>query len=147
VEGITYNKQNDGRYAYIPAIANDPQGRTVDEMVGKYTIFCGGGVPQLIVDAIDLSAAQWPEIKASTNNYLPYLPKEYLSLSFTMDEVNELNSLSNDILTYIEEMEIKFITGTENFNNWNTFTQNLERMNTKRYTEIYSNAYQRWKRN
>jgi putative aldouronate transport system substrate-binding protein len=147
VEGITYNKQIDGRYAYIPAIANDPQGRTVDEMVGKYTIFCGGGVPQLIVDAIDLSAAQWPEIKASTNNYLPYLPTEYLSLSFSMDEVNELNSLSNDILTYIEEMEIKFITGTESFNNWNIFTQNLERMNTKRYTEIYSNAYQRWKRN
>ncbi|MDR2094587.1 MAG: extracellular solute-binding protein [Treponema sp.] len=147
VEGVTFTRTPAGSYAYVPAIANDPQGRTVDEMVGKYTIFCGGGVPQLIVDAIDLSAAQWPEIKASTNNYLPYLPKEHLSLSFTVDEVNELNALSNDILTYIEEMEIKFITGTESFNNWSAFIQNLERMNAKRYTEIYTAAYQRWKRN
>jgi putative aldouronate transport system substrate-binding protein len=146
VEGLTYQRGPNGKYEYMDWVSKDPQGRTVDRMVGTFTIFPGGGIPQMITDDIDLSAAQWPEIKASTNNYLPYLPQEYLRLSFTQDEIIELNAMSNDILTYIEEMEIKYTTGIESFGNWDTFIRNLERMNARRYTELYDVAYQRWRK-
>jgi putative aldouronate transport system substrate-binding protein len=147
VEGVTYSKNPtgpNGKYKYFDFITNDPSGNTQDQMVGKYAIYPGGNIPQLITNDNNLGLAVWPQIVAATEVYLPYLPKEILCLNFAAGEISELNGLRNDILTYIEEMEIKFITGAENFSNWNTFKKDLEQMNVKRYVEIYSAAYKRW---
>lgn len=52
-----------------------------------------------------------------------------------------------DLNSYVEQMEAKFITGVEPLSNWDNYVDTIEKMNIKRYVEIYQDAYNRWKEN
>ncbi len=148
IEGESYYIDVDGSYKLFDYIKHDPNGLTQDQAVGKYGIMGGGNVPQNISDRVDQSAAQLPETKAdvetirATGKLVPY--EAITKLSYTEDEAVDLSRYETDILSYIKENSVKFITGEREFSEWDQYVQTLKSMNLDEYIAIYQAAYDRW---
>ena len=50
----------------------------------------------------------------------------------------------NDIETYIKEEQVKFITGTKSFDEFDAFIEQINKMNIARAIEIKQNALDRY---
>ena len=75
-------------------------------------------------------------------------PGEYNmpALSFTADETSENASIASDLETFISEMTIKWIIGSEELtdSSWNAYLQKLSSMNYETLVSNYQAAYDRW---
>ena len=49
-----------------------------------------------------------------------------------------------DIETYVDEMVMKFITGRESLDNWDTYVAKVESMGIGKVLDIYQNALDAW---
>ncbi|UVI28458.1 ABC transporter substrate-binding protein [Paenibacillus spongiae] len=83
---------------------------------------------------------------AETNkNYEPYIPKisEVVpTLFFSEAQSAELAELEKTITNYVDEMKAKFITGKADLEKeWDSYVQTLDKLNVKRYLEIYQEAF------
>lgn len=122
---------------------------TLDQAICQRGLYCGGNIPQNISDRVDQSAAQLPETKAatatiaSTGDLLPFaaVPK----LFYTEEEAINLGRYATDVLAYIKENTVKFITGERSLDEWDDYVNTIKGMNLDRYLEIYQAAFDRWK--
>lgn len=78
------------------------------------------------------------------SNLIPFARPVYPTLYFTLDEQKEINVLQADILTYVEQMEAKFITGDESLDKYDNFVNTLKNMKVDEYVNIHQDAYDRW---
>lgn len=53
-------------------------------------------------------------------------------------------TLGTEIITYTEEMILKFVQGTEPLSNYDAFVDGLKRLNLNRYLELQQTAYDRY---
>lgn len=148
IEGKSYTVNN-GKYELLPEIKNDPNGLTLDEAIGKWSLYCGGSVPQYAIDKVDQSAAQLPEIKAATELLRPHLvPYDSIpKLKYTEQETISLGRFAEDIRTYIDECSVKFITGERSLDEFDSFVAELQGMNLEEYLNIQQTSFDRWNSN
>jgi len=146
IEGKSYIKNSDGTYALLNNIKNDPTGLTLDQAMGKWALYLGGGIPHNGVDEFDLTAAQLPETRRANETILPSLISldKIPKLHFSAAESTQLGSYAQDIKTYIDENVIMFITGQRSLSTWDQYVAELNKMNIKGYLAIYQAAYDRW---
>lgn len=87
--------------------------------------------------------------EARVKEYSKYFPKEILpALFFTQDQSSELATLTNDIGNYVAQMQAKWIIGTSSIDkDWEDYVKNLEKMNLKRYIQLYQEALDTYKKN
>lgn len=69
-----------------------------------------------------------------------YLP----SISLTADESDTRAKIMTDVNTYVDEMTLKFIIGTEPLNNWDAYVKNVENMGIAKAAEVTQAAYERY---
>ena len=62
----------------------------------------------------------------------------------TKEEQDKIAANATDLKTYVEQMEAKFITGVESFDNWDKYLKTLDSMNLEEYVKIHQDAYDRW---
>ena len=143
-----YDEETD-KYELMPEIKNDPSGLTLDQALGKWAVFAGGNVPQMIVDKVDASAAQLPEIKAATEVLRPFMISfdAIPRLKYTEEETMNLGRYATDIQNFIEENVVKFITGERPLTEYDAFISSLESMNLSEYLAIHQASFDRWKSN
>ncbi|GAB6930241.1 extracellular solute-binding protein [Paenibacillus sp. JCM 10914] len=79
------------------------------------------------------------------NNYEPYqqnLENVLPPLFFSNDQAIEIADLSKTINDYVEEMIARFTTGDANLDTeWDSYIDNLKKMNVDQYLSIYQEAY------
>lgn len=63
------------------------------------------------------------------------------TLSFSTEDATEVGKLTNDINTYAEEMVLKFITGAEPLDKFDSFVSNVEKLGIVRLLELYQKGY------
>lgn len=76
----------------------------------------------------------------------PFSQLAFPLVYLTQEEIDELQGITGDLATYIEEEEAKFITGQIDPNDdadWDNYVSTLENMGVDRYLEIYQAAYDR----
>lgn len=76
----------------------------------------------------------------------PYSVLAFPLVYLTQEEIDELQGISGDLSTYIEEEEAKFITGQLDVSEdsvWDNYVSTLENMGVDRFVEIYQAAYDR----
>jgi putative aldouronate transport system substrate-binding protein len=135
-----------------------PAGKTSQEIRAMATIDSGTPMPRNQSKlAADLATIE-NEAKGKDDNptryharsvysqLIPFAKPVYPLIYLTLDEQKEVNVLQADILTYVEQMEAKFIFGDESLDKYNDFTNTLKKMKTDRYVQIYQGAYDRWKK-
>ncbi len=84
-------------------------------------------------------------IKTETEEKItPFAEVPFPLVYLTKDEQDMVASSATDLETYVEQMEAKFITGVEPFENWDKYVKTIESMNIKDYVATYQAAYDRW---
>lgn len=142
IEGLTYNLV-DGEVVFTDLILNNPDGLDITRATAKYCRAAGttgAHMPDLAVmnarashplqrEARDVIWAQ-----ASTERNLP-------SLVIDPEYSQEQSEILNEVFTYVDEMILKFITGTESFDNYDKYLDTLKSMGIERAIEIQQMAY------
>lgn len=154
-EGYVWKSAKNSKGQDVRVYAKGITPDNIEDQRGKITPAYGLTVPMLSADrdqyairkdanapAVDsFGKFVRSETKKKVNPYgkIPY-PLVYL----TKSEQDSVASSANDLKTFVEESEAKFITGVEPMSDWNKYVQTIEGMNVKQYVKVYQDAYNRW---
>ena len=143
VEGETYTVI-DGVPTFTELLTDDPEG--ISMALQKYVGTTGTGLAvqaenmvrqknvPASVEAVDL----WVEDNETSEHLYP------TGVSLTTDESSELSAIENAINTYASEMALKFLTGEESLDNFDSFVETMNEMGLPRVLEIRQAAYDRF---
>ncbi|MBQ4109449.1 MAG: extracellular solute-binding protein [Clostridia bacterium] len=138
VEGKTYKMNDDGSWDWILS-----EGQEQNDLRGKETIQPGASVPQLIPVETwnkiqNIYEASLADVRGKVTPYtVPALPQLY----FTADDLKDVNSISADLNTYVNEMIAKFILGQESIDNIDAFISKCKDMKADELVSIYQKTY------
>lgn len=145
---VTYTEDN-GALKYTDLITQNPDGLNTEEAKSYY--FTNVHAPTItsredIAAKIPLTPEFQKQVDASRANCskndiekyrLPYVTPK-------MEESSEYTKIQTDVLKYVEEMMIKFITGKESLDNFDAYLAELDARGMQRLKEIYQGAYERF---
>ncbi len=141
IEGESYD-MIDGYPTYTEMVANNPEGKSMVEVLGNYARSMNVGpfiqdrryMEQYAALPQQKSAIEiWSESDAEGSILPPLAPPA--------DESKELASILNDVKTFVNEYTVKFITGDISFDQWDMFVNQIKKFNIDRAIEIYQTAY------
>ena len=146
IEGETYQKDENGGYQWTDFVMNHPEGYTRSD-AGNLVTSSMAHVGYYNWEAVerfdgshdgDVSLVKDTWDKADTSRIYP------ASASMTDTEGSEYSTLYTDIETMVDEMTIKFITGTESLENFDTFVESLYGFGLQTCIDIKQAAYERY---
>ena len=143
IEGVSY-EMKDGKAEYTD-VANNPDGWPLAQSLAKYIRANYNG--PFIQDLNYLEQyLQLPTVKECPSVWaVPDARKHTVpNITPTQDESKELATITNELGTYVAEMSLKFIFGTESFDNWDNYIETLNGMKLDRALEIENAALERY---
>lgn len=141
IEGISYNMV-DGEPIYTDLIMNNPDGKTPAAMLAQYNAN-GGHVSDKRYIMQYYKTEQ--QKKALENwSYSDAAKHAVPQLTIAEDKVSEISGMLADIQTYSQSMTLKFIMGTEDLANFDSFVETLESMGLEKVLEAYTEALSRY---
>lgn len=140
VEGESYEMVN-GEPQYTEYIMHNPDGLTVKKAMSEYTLSWDNG-PFVQDLRQKLQSASMPEQLAAWDIWDDTTVEEYFlpKIAIAQKDLAEYSSLRSDIKTYVNEMTIKFVRGTESLDRFDEYLATLESMGIDRLTEIIQAA-------
>jgi putative aldouronate transport system substrate-binding protein len=146
-EGVTYKTNPDGSLDYTDEMAKNPKGLTLEQSLAQNLTWIGGSYPSIVKQKFFKGAEAMPESLEATKKIHPYLPKDvWPTFNYTEKETEKMSTTGTDLQNYVNEMEAKFITGKESFDNWDKYLDTLKKMGLDDYMKIYNDAYERFKK-
>lgn len=144
VEGESY-EMIDGYPTYTDFIMKNPNGLPISQAMGSY--IRGNYNGPFVQDLAYLEQyytldeqKQTIEVWGGTNAGKHILPP----ITPTSEESKEFAALMNEINTYRDEMTLKFILGTADMSEFDTYVNNLKTMGIDRALEIENGALERY---
>ncbi|MCL2833582.1 MAG: extracellular solute-binding protein [Treponema sp.] len=144
-EGVTWARQPDGSRRVTELVTNNPDGLNAPQSIGQYAIgWAGGGCPVFATD--EMEKARLPAILYTSYDIVkPFIKLAAMPiLSFTTAEQDELNPINSDMITYIDEAKVQFVTGRRPLSQWDAYVRDVKNMGADRYVAIYQAAYDRF---
>jgi putative aldouronate transport system substrate-binding protein len=146
IEGVSFNFDANGNPQYSDLVLNDPDG--INDAIDKYAGTAWNG-PCIQATAL---LYQKNHEKAIAANDLWFYSNEpitaYYTLprgfGFTTDESIRVEEIQGPMLTYIEEMAVSFMTGSQSIADFDNFVATVERMGLAELLTIYQAAYDRY---
>jgi len=126
IEGVSYELV-DGEPVFLPEFNSTSAMRSI------------GAWPSNMENQLPLSPAlPWTsrDMFESAAQAEPYLVEPFLSLISTEEENQRLSSISTDLLTYQDEMVMKFIIGQESLDKFDEFVNQMMEMGLREVLEI-----------
>ncbi|MDR2833622.1 MAG: extracellular solute-binding protein [Streptococcaceae bacterium] len=83
----------------------------------------------------------------ATEKLAPFVHTSWPTLYMSKAQQDELGStLQADLLTYVQQMEAKFITGTEKLDDttWDTYVKTLKDIGLDKFVDVNQKAYDTW---
>ncbi len=143
-EGVSYNMV-DGYPTYSDLILNNPD-MTVVEALAMYarSNYYGPFIQQ--PEYIEQYGYTYPQQKAANDLWKVSDVDKYRmpKVTATPEESEELAIIMNEIKTYRDEMQTKYIMGIEELDSYDTYVQNIKDMGIDRAIEIYEAALTRF---
>lgn len=143
-EGVSY-EMKDGKAVYTDIVTDNPDGWPLAQSLAKYIRANYNG--PFIQDLNYLEQyLQLPTVKECPSVWaVPDARKHTVpNITPTQEESKELATITNELGTYVSEMSLKFIFGTESFDNWDTYIETLQGMKLDRALEIENAALERY---
>lgn len=144
IEGVSY-EMKDGKAEYTDVVTNNPDGWPLAQSLAKYIRANYNG--PFIQDLNYLEQyLQLPTVKECPSVWaVPDARKHTVpNITPTQDESKELATITNELGTCVAEMSLKFIFGTESFDNWDNYIETLNGMKLDRALEIENAALERY---
>lgn len=142
--GRALEETEDGMYRQM----DPPEGMLLDTMIHDYSPGNSGvfAITQPMIDKFELNE-NLQERKELDEFYAPYnvpLDDMYPNVFFTEDEIEEIGVLQTDIDAYVLQKYAQWIVEGGVEEEWDSFQEQLDRMNVERYIELYQAAYDRY---
>ena len=144
IEGVSY-EMKDGKAVYTDLVMNNPDGWPLAQSLSKYIRANYNG--PFVQDLNYLEQyLQLPTVKDCPSVWeVPNAGKHTVpNITPTQEESKELATITNELNTYVDEMTLKFIFGTESFDKWDHYIQTLKEMKLDRALEIENAALARY---
>lgn len=144
IEGVSYD-WIDGYPTYNDTIYNNPEGLTISQAMGMYGRASISGPfiqdPRYLEQYYSI-----PELSEAINLWAETDYGKYIMppVSATSEEASELAKIINNVKTYADEMESKFITGAISINEFDTYIAQLKKFGIERAIEIKQANYDRY---
>lgn len=121
-------------------------GKTIEDYRGTTTPAFGINVPAFNqkIEGFPVSEFQKFIDKETDDKIKPYAKIPYPLVYLTSEEQDEVSRIKSDLETYVQQMEAKFITGTEPLSNWDKYVKTMKDMGSDKLVKIYQKAYDRW---
>ena len=145
IEGKSWERDADGNPQFTDLVVNNPD-MAFDLAISVYCEFNGGGYYILNAKTdsnyteVQLEARKnWLTNSDTANNYPGYA-------SLNADESSVYSTYIGDITTYVEEMTLKYITGSEPLTeeSFATYKQTMDDFGMQECIEVYQAAYDRY---
>ena len=145
VEGVSYEIV-DGTKTFVDSILNPEDGKSRSQAVAPYASPIWGFAKVMDYDAQAQIQYEVSEQNESIENWLTNDTSLFVhpNMLLTADESSEYSMIYNEIKTYVDEMTLKFILGTESLDNFDQYISTLQGMGVDRMIEIYQGAYDRF---
>lgn len=142
-EGVSYTMV-EGKPQLMDFIFNDDV-ISVASMIAMYSKGHMGGPFLQQTDLLSQFYTE-PRQKEALDVWKLGKQKDYILPPITPSEseISEFTSIMNEVNTYIDEMTIKFVLGTESLDNFDSFVQEIRNIGIERCLEIYQQAYERY---
>lgn len=146
IEDLSYTMVN-GEPKYTDLILKNPDGLSVGQALGRYTRASNPTVGFIDVRYYEQYYQLEEQVEAM------YLWNEYAdnalevlmpTVTATSEEAEELATLEGSIKTYVSEELTKFIMGSRDISEYDSFVEALKSMNVERAIEIKQAAYDRY---
>ena len=147
VEGTHYTMEN-GKPVFNDLVMHNPDGLSPKQAVGTYSFSQSTG-PFVLSTNLTSQLDDEAVLEAKENCIIPFLAesKQYVlpgTLSFTSEQDAERRAAMADIETYVDEMVMKFITGREPIENWDSYVEKVKGMGIENVIGIYQDAIDTW---
>ncbi len=144
VEGESY-EMVDGYPKYTELVTNNPDGKSMTEVLSLYTYSYDCGPTVQDVRYMEQYAAR-PEQQAAWQTWTNSNMKNHIapSLGLLDNEVNEYASISNAVTTYADEMILKFIMGVEPISKYDEFVSGLKDRGIEKMITMKQSSYDRY---
>ncbi|WP_080875261.1 extracellular solute-binding protein [Oceanobacillus timonensis] len=147
IEGETYEETEEGP-TLTEEITNNPDGLTLTQALAEYIINPGGNHPVIVTDEYFTGSENAPTDVEAAEQIEPYLIDEiWPAFTYTEEENDRIAVLETDLEKYVEEMQAGFITGENDFSEWDAYVETIQEMGYDEYMEIQQAAYERYKEN
>ncbi|WP_254846833.1 extracellular solute-binding protein [Oceanobacillus sojae] len=147
IEGVTYEETEEGP-KLTEEITDNPDGLTLTQALAEYIINPGGNHPVIITDDFFTGSENAPTDVEAAEQLEPYLIEEiWPAFTYTAEENDRIAVLETDLQKYVEEMQASFITGENDFAEWDAYVETVKNMGYDEYMEIQQAAYERYKEN
>ncbi|GEK05690.1 extracellular solute-binding protein [Schleiferilactobacillus harbinensis] len=156
-EGYVWQSAKNSKGQDVRVFAKGVNPDNVEDKRGKITPAYGLTVPMLSADRDQYALRKDPDAPA-VDNFTKFVRKEtkdkidpngripYPLVYLTKDEQDSVASSANDLKTFVEESEAKFITGVKPLSEWDSYVKTIKGMNVDQYVKVYQAAYDRWKK-
>ncbi|MDY4611453.1 MAG: extracellular solute-binding protein [Sphaerochaetaceae bacterium] len=144
IEGVSYTMV-DGYPKYTDMILNNPDGLTISQAMAQYMRSAVNGPfiqdPRYLEQYYSI-----PELQEAINLWAQTDYGKYVlpPVSATSEEASELAKIMNNVKTYSDEMESKFITGALPISEFDTYVNQLKKFGLERAVEIKQACYDRY---
>jgi putative aldouronate transport system substrate-binding protein len=142
-EDVSYTMKN-GKPVYTDLVTKDPMG-----LAGALNKYVGTTIYSVAIQAEDMNRQKnQPAAIAAVDTWVKNTEAEKhiypTGVTMTTAESDEYTNLASQIGTYISEMALKFLTGDESLDKYDTFVKTLKKMGIDRMLEIRQTAYDRF---
>ena len=140
VEGVHYNVV-DGKKQFTDEVLNAPEGAVayLKSQGAKLEIGTIGSIESELLGMNEIAQKGF-EMYADGG----YVRQQYVKPQFTDEEQNILNKYMNNIETYVNEMEQKWILGVQDVEtDWDTYVATLHKMHIDDVIKVYNEAHKR----
>lgn len=139
IEGTNYTVNSEGVPEYTDLVTNNPDGLTPGQVSAEYIMSYGNG--PFVTGKYRLGLTD--EVKQALSQWCVSDVKKYKlpPLTIASDDMSEYTSLNSDLNTYIQEMLVKFVKGTESLDDFDDYLATLKKMGMDRVIEIQQKAY------
>jgi putative aldouronate transport system substrate-binding protein len=146
IEGQSYQVVN-GKKQFTDNITKNPDGKSVVTAINRYAFPIYGATPKImdfepysLINLVSTEQKLSNELWTNPNEIGVFVP----TLQFTADESSNIANIMNDLGTYKNEMELKFILGAEPLSNIDNYISRLKAMRLQEAVDIYQKAYDRY---
>lgn len=144
IEGVSY-EMKDGYPTYSDLILHNPD-KTIVEALAMHARSNYSGPFVQAKEYIEQYGYTYPQQKAANDLWKISDVDKYRmpKVTPTPEESEELAIIMSEVLTYRDEMQVKYVMGIESLDTYDTYVQNIKDMGIDRAIEIYEAALERF---
>ena len=132
IEGRSYNMV-DGKPEFTELITDNPDGLDYAVASWKYKLFCGPYIYNAFAMPDAQIEASWASISTwlSNNDRAEQMPP----CAVPVEHATEYSSIMTEVNTYLDQMVLKFIMGTESLDNFDAFVDEMKNLGIEQAIE------------